>query len=108
MSAIVFLGDESYASAFRLIGVDARPVRRGEEAEDFAAARAAAQQLLLIDARTAERIPADCLDAALAAVEPLVLVLPTGAGTPHDPAEAARRLLGMSADGLANPPRRAS
>lgn len=97
MSTIVFLGDEAYASAFRLIGIDARAVRRGEEARDFAAARATAQ-LLLIDARTAERIPPAVLDAALVAADPLLLVLPTGVRVPDDPAGDARRLLGMSSE----------
>ncbi|MCC4115962.1 V-type ATP synthase subunit F [Aromatoleum toluclasticum] len=96
MKPPVFIGDEHWATGFRLAGVTAWPVAPGREEEAFAHACAEAG-VVLVDARCAQRLPADVLAAALEAGRPPVLVLPERPGMPPpgDPAAAVRRLLGL-------------
>ncbi len=75
MAAPVYIGDEVTAAGFRLAGLDVRVPERGDEADSLSAARAGAP-LVLVSATVAARIAADELRAALAALTPLVLVVP--------------------------------
>ncbi|MBM3392790.1 MAG: hypothetical protein FJY34_12590 [Betaproteobacteria bacterium] len=88
MSRIVFLGGEAEAAGFRLAGIEARPVRAGGEAAEFARALEDAD-VLLLGARCAARLPPARLADASAAAWPLLMVLDDSDG-----AEAVRRLLG--------------
>lgn len=90
MTPILYLGDEASAAGFRLAGVEARAVEPGSEAVEFARACSEAAVLLLGD-RCAARLPASTLKAALAAPQPLLLVLDHS-----DIAEPIRRLLGVA------------
>ena len=98
----IFLGDETSAAAYRLAGVDARTVAAGEEAPALAAARGAAQ-LVLVAASVASRVPAPALRAAGAAGAPLVAVVPDlgGEGSLPDLATRLRRQLGLVEEGEA-------
>lgn len=97
MKEIIFLGDEATAAGFRLAGLSVRPVPPGGEPQAFAQALAEAA-LLLVGAGCAARLPAPLLQAALAAGQPPLLVLPERLGDlpADDPAAAVRRLLGMT------------
>jgi vacuolar-type H+-ATPase subunit F/Vma7 len=97
--AVAFLGSETSAAAFRLAGVDARVARAGDEATDFASARQHAE-LVVIEASVASRLPAAHWRAALAAVLPLVVVVPDVAGEAPMPDLAARlrKQLGLGED----------
>jgi vacuolar-type H+-ATPase subunit F/Vma7 len=92
---VVYIGDELDAAGYRLAGADARVPRAGGEAECFDAARSEAL-LVLLGGATAARIPAESLEAALAAAAPLVMIVPQRrAGEERaGPAERVRRLLG--------------
>mgnify|MGYP001165608608 FL=1 len=91
MNRLIYLGDEASAAGFRLAGVDARAVTPGQEAAEFAQACSEASVLLLGE-HCAARLPTKMLDAALAAAQPLLLVLDD-----RDLAEPIRRLLGVMA-----------
>ena len=97
--SVVFLGSETSAAAYRLAGVDARVARAGAEAADFANAREGAE-LVLIEASVAAQLPAARWRAALAAVVPLVVVVPDIAGEAPMPDLAARlrKQLGLGDD----------
>jgi len=97
--SVVFLGSETSAAAFRLAGVDARVARTGTEAADFAGAREGAD-LVMIEASVASRLPIANWRAALAAVLPLVVVVPDIAGDAPMPDLAARlrKQLGLGED----------
>ncbi len=97
--SVVFLGSETSAAAFRLAGVDARVARAGEEAVDFASAREGAD-LVMIEASVASQLAAAHWRAALAAVVPLVVVVPDIAGDAPMPDLAARlrKQLGLGDD----------
>lgn len=92
----VFLGDELSAAGFRLAGAVTRTPAAGEEAALFEWARQQAP-LVLVTAEVAARLPGELLARALAAVAPLVLVVPDARGQaqPPDLAQALRRQLGM-------------
>jgi len=75
MSAPVYLGDEVSAAGFRLAGLQARTPPRGDETAALSAARAEAP-LVLVSAAIAARVAERELRAALAALTPLVLVVP--------------------------------
>ena len=92
---VAYIGNELDAAGYRLAGVDARVPRAGGEAECFDAARSECA-LVLMDRAIAARIPAETLEAALAAAAPLVMIVPEraiGEG-PASPAQKVRRLLG--------------
>jgi len=97
MKPVVFLGDEARGAGFRLAGLNVRAAEPGRDAEAFERARAEAA-LLLVDARCAARLPPATLRAALEAAQPPLLILPERAGAlpAGDPADAVRRLLGLS------------
>jgi vacuolar-type H+-ATPase subunit F/Vma7 len=92
---VAYIGNEIDAAGYRLAGVDARVPRAGGEAECFAAARSE-YALVLMDGAIAARIPAETLEAALAAPAPLVMIVPgsTPGEGPASAAEKVRRLLG--------------
>ena len=98
MSAAIFLGDAVSAAGFRLAGARVRTPRDGEEASTLAWARAHAP-LVLLSAAVAARIGEATLRSALAALSPLVLVVPdTLGGTPlPDLAARLRGQLGLEA-----------
>lgn len=98
MADVVFLGGEAEAAGWRLAGVRALPAPdiadRLAETWDVEAAGA---RLLLIDAATAARLPADRLAWARAAGRPQVCVLPAADAVPAAVVSEARRLLGLDA-----------
>ncbi|CAG1001422.1 hypothetical protein BURK1_02889 [Burkholderiales bacterium] len=96
MSAPIYLGDETTAAGYALAGVDARVPDAGSESQALARARAEAP-LVLVAADVAARIDAGELDAALAALAPLTLVVPdlAGAAPMPDVAAVIRRDLGL-------------
>lgn len=94
--AIAYLGDPASAAAYALAGIDARSPAHGEELAAFERARRRAR-VVLLDAACAQRLPVAELEAALAAAEPLVVIVPgeaAVAGLP-DPVARARKQLGM-------------
>lgn len=90
MSTVIYLGDEASAAGFRLAGIDARTATPGQELAEFIEAGRQADVLLLGE-RCAARLPASELQAALAAPQPLLLVLDG-----RDLAAPIRQLLGRS------------
>ena len=96
MGAPIYLGDEVSAAGFRLAGLQARVPARGEEAAALSGARANAP-LVLVSATVAARIAEGELRAALAALTPLVLIVPDidGATPVPDLALRLRRQLGL-------------
>ena len=98
MSAPVYLGDEVTAAGYRLAGARVRVPRRGEETAALAAARAEGP-LVLVSAAVAGRITETELRRALAAVAPLVQIVPDPVGDAPVPDLAARlrRQLGLEA-----------
>jgi vacuolar-type H+-ATPase subunit F/Vma7 len=96
MAAPVYLGDEASAAGFRLAGLQVRVPQRGGETAALSSVRAAAP-MVLVSATVAARVGAGELRAALAALTPLVLIVPDiDGGTPvPDPALRLRKLLGL-------------
>ena len=96
MTAPVYLGDEVSAAGFRLAGLRARTPPRGDEGTALASACAEAP-LVLVAARVAARIAERELRAALAALTPLVLIVPDldGATPVPDLVIRLKRLLGL-------------
>jgi len=96
MAAPVYLGDEVSAAGFRLAGVRVRVPPRGDETAALSSARADAP-LVLVAATVAARVAEGELRAALAALAPLVLIVPdVDGGTPvPDLALRLRRQLGL-------------
>jgi vacuolar-type H+-ATPase subunit F/Vma7 len=93
--AILFLGGEIEAAAFRLAGVVARVPPAGQEAAAFERARREAA-VVLLSSSCASLIPLTALEGAWAAPAPLVLVLPElGGPARFDHAARVRRLLGV-------------
>ena len=97
-SSSIFLGDELSAAGYRLAGVDARVPSPGEEAACFEKALKETR-LVLVGARCAEAIPPAALEAALALLCPLVMVVPDWDGTQlaSEPANKVRLVLGLEA-----------
>lgn len=95
-SASIFLGDELSAAGYRLAGVDARVPPAGNEAACFENALGEAP-LVLVGSRCATAIPPASLEAALALLSPLVMVVPEWNGTQpaSAPANKVRRVLGL-------------
>jgi vacuolar-type H+-ATPase subunit F/Vma7 len=98
MSAPLYLGDEVTAAGYRLAGARVRVPRAGEETAALAAACADAP-LVLVSAAVAARIDDTELRTALAALAPLVLIVPDPVGETPVPDVAARlrRQLGLEA-----------
>jgi vacuolar-type H+-ATPase subunit F/Vma7 len=98
MHAPVYLGDEVTAAGYRLAGVQVRmPAREASTAAfDEACARA---PLVLVSASVAANIDPARMRAALAALRPLVLIVPDVLGDVARPDLAARLRgqLGMEA-----------
>ena len=98
MRAPIYLGDEVTAAGYRLAGAQVRVPVTGEEDAAFSEARALAP-LVLVSAAVATHIDAANLRAALAALQPLVLIVPDARGEVVRPDLAARLRgqLGMEA-----------
>jgi len=95
-SSSIFLGDELSAAGYRLAGVDARVPFPGDEATCFEKALKEAR-MVLVGSRCAKLIPPPALEAALAQLSPLVIVVPDWDGTQlaTEPANKVRRVLGL-------------
>ena len=89
MAVPVYLGDEVSAAGYRLAGALVRTPAAGEETAALAWARAQAP-LVLVSAPVAAGIAAGALRAALAALAPLVLIVPDLRGDVPLPDLAAR------------------
>jgi vacuolar-type H+-ATPase subunit F/Vma7 len=96
MTGPCYIGDEATAAGFRLAGVRVRAVQDGEEAAAFATAPGDAR-LLLVSSSVAAGVRAAALDAALAALAPLMVIVPDlrGETPPPDLAARLRRELGL-------------
>lgn len=92
----IFLGDEVSAAGYRLAGVDTRVPSPGDEAICFEKALKEGR-VVLIGSRCARVIPPASLEAALALLSPLVMVVPDWDGTQlaSEPANKVRRVLGL-------------
>lgn len=97
-STSVFVGDELSAAGFRLCGVEARVPAPGDEAGCLQKALKEAR-IVLLGARCAKAIPPAALEAALALLSPLVMVVPDWDGTQlaGEPANKVRQVLGLDA-----------
>ncbi|CAG4883072.1 Vacuolar H+transporting two-sector ATPase F subunit [Georgfuchsia toluolica] len=95
-SSHIFVGDELSAAGYRLAGMDTRVPLPGAEAECFGKALQEAY-IVLVGYRCARAIPAATLEAALALLSPLVIVVPDWDGTQlaDEPANKVRRILGL-------------
>lgn len=93
---VIYIGDELTAAGFRLAGAQVLLPAAGEEAASLARAQSEAQ-LILLSADVAARIPREALDAALAALAPLTLVVPDllGRQPVPDRVQRLRRRMGM-------------
>jgi len=89
MTAPVYLGDEVSAAGYRLAGASVRTPAAGDETAALAEACAQAP-LVLLSAAVAARVAEDRLRRALAALTPLVLIVPDRAGEVPLPDLAAR------------------
>jgi vacuolar-type H+-ATPase subunit F/Vma7 len=89
MAAAVYLGDTVTAAGYRLAGAVVRTPLAGEEAEALAWARAQAP-LVLLSTKVAAQVGETVLRAALAALAPLVLIVPDLHGEVPLPDLAAR------------------
>lgn len=96
MTTSIFLGDELSAAGYRLAGVDARVPSPGDETACFEKALKEAR-MVLVGSRCARAIPPAVLEAALALLSPLVMVVPDWDGTQlaSEPANKVRRVLGL-------------
>ena len=95
-SSRIFVGDELSAAGYRLAGMDTRVPLPGEEADCFDKALHEAHTIL-VGYRCARAIPPTILEAALAMLSPLVIVVPDWDGTQLaiEPANKVRRILGL-------------
>jgi vacuolar-type H+-ATPase subunit F/Vma7 len=98
MAVVVYLGDELSAAGWRLAGAAVRTPSGGDEAAALDWARAQAS-LVLVSAVVASRVGDAALRGALAALSPLVLIVPDPeAGVPvPDLATRLRGQLGLEA-----------
>lgn len=96
MAVAAFIGDEVTAAAWRLIGVRAVAVERGNVAEAFEAAIGDAD-LLLVTAACAAELDGERLDAAVRSAKPLILIVPDAANriAPPDLDREVDRVLGI-------------
>ena len=95
-ASTIFLGDELSAAGFRLAGVDARVPSTGDEASWLEQALKEAR-VVLLGTRCARAIAPVALEAALALLSPLVILVPEWDGTQlaAEPANKVRRVLGL-------------
>jgi len=98
MRPLIYLGDEVTAAGYRLAGVQVRVPEPSEASVAFEEARALAP-LVLVSAAVAVHIDAAQLRTALAALQPLVLIVPDASWEIPRPDLAARLRgqLGMEA-----------
>lgn len=75
MSRAVYIGDEIAAAGYALAGLEVLTPESGAEAAALVAARSRAP-LVLISAEAASRIAPPVLEAALAALTPITVVVP--------------------------------
>jgi vacuolar-type H+-ATPase subunit F/Vma7 len=94
-AVLAYVGDAVESAGFRLAGARVYSPARGEEAAALAQAREAAQ-VVLLSPTIAAALPRSELEAAQAALQPLLAIVP-GAGdvSPCDPAERVRAQLGL-------------
>jgi vacuolar-type H+-ATPase subunit F/Vma7 len=95
-AALAYVGDAVNAAGFRLAGARVFSPAPGEEAPALAQARSAAK-VVLLSGEVAAALPRGELEAALAALQPLVAIVPASGGkvSPADPAERVRAQLGL-------------
>ena len=93
---VIYIGDELTAAGFRLAGAQILLPAVGEETASLTQAQRDGQ-LILVSADVAARIPLEPLEAALAALAPLTLVVPDllGRQPMPDRAQRLRRQMGM-------------
>ena len=93
---VIYIGDELTAAGFRLAGAQILLPAAGEEVACLVQAQRDGQ-LILVSADVAARLPRAALDAALAALAPLTLVVPDLLGRQPlpDRAQRLRRRMGM-------------
>jgi vacuolar-type H+-ATPase subunit F/Vma7 len=89
MRVPVYLGDEVTAAGYRLAGLVVRTPGRAEAGAALEEARAQSP-LVLVSAAVAAHIDAAQMRAALAALQPLVLIMPDAQGEVARPDLAAR------------------
>ena len=96
MTVPAFIGDEVSATVWRLIGVRATAVDKGNAAEAFEAALGETG-LLLVTAACAAELDSEGLDAALRNAKPLILLVPDAANriAPPDLDKEVDRVLGI-------------
>ena len=96
MTLAAFIGDEVTATAWRLIGVRATAVDKGDVAAAFDA-ELGSPGLLLITAACAAELDDERLDTAVREAQPLILVVPDAANlsAPADLDSAVDRVLGI-------------
>ncbi len=97
MSAVfAYVGDVASAAGFRLAGARTFTPAPGEEANALAQARKEAD-LVLLSSEVAATLPRAALNDALAAMEPVVAIVPGTDGVlpASDPAERVRAQLGL-------------
>ena len=93
--ALAYVGDAVDAAGFRLAGARVFAPSAGGEAAALRQAREEAQ-VVLLSREVAAALPRGELEAALAAVQPLVAIVPAGVEiSPLDPAERVRAQLGL-------------
>jgi hypothetical protein len=85
------------AAGWRLAGARALCVNADDAMHQLVAARRTAAMIVLSPGFAAQ-LPATELDAALAALQPLTVILPFEPLLPADPAERARRQLGLESE----------
>ena len=95
-ATLAYVGDAVEAAGFRLAGVRVYAPAPGAEAAALAQARASAR-VVLLSASIAERLPRADLESALAALQPLTVIVPGGGGqvAAVDPSERVRAQLGL-------------
>lgn len=93
--ALAYVGDAVSAAGFRLAGAQVFTPADGGEKAALRQAREVAQ-LVLLSRQTAAALPRGELEAALAALQPLMAIVPDDGGiSPLDPAERVRAQLGL-------------
>ena len=100
MPSLAYIGNPLDAAGWRLAGALTLSPAAGGEAQALDEARQSAA-IVLVSSEVARALPLDLLEPALAALQPLLLVLPDDRGAPSpgiDPAERVRRQLGLEAE----------
>jgi hypothetical protein len=100
MNSLAYIGNALDAAGWRLAGAVTLTPAPGCEVQALDEARRAAA-LVLVASEVARALPLPVLESALAALRPLVLVLPDDSGAHPlavDPAERVRRQLGLEAE----------